>query len=77
MFSLGDAFKLALFYYTDMQCPPKSCDTFVALPPATANGCVIFGKNSDRPGNEVQEVVYRQAATYKPGEKLQVRNGEW
>ena len=50
----------------------KSCDTFVVLPPATSNGCVIFGKNSDRPGNEVQEVVYKPAATNKPGDKLQV-----
>lgn len=50
---------------------PRSCDTFVALPPATANGFVIFGKNSDRPGNEVQEVILRPAAKYEPGTKLQ------
>ncbi|KAL4221953.1 Secernin-2 [Mactra antiquata] len=50
---------------------PKSCDTFVALPPATADGCVIFGKNSDRPGNEVQEVIFRPAAQYESGTKLQ------
>lgn len=37
---------------------PQSCDTFVVLPPHTRNGCVIFGKNSDRPQGEVQEVVY-------------------
>lgn len=36
---------------------PQSCDTFVVLPPLTANG-VIFGKNSDRPQGEIQEVVY-------------------
>ena len=52
--------------------PPKSCDTLVALPPATANGCVVFGKNSDRPGGEVQEVVYHAAAEHEPGSKLQV-----
>ena len=52
--------------------PPKSCDTLVALPPATANGCVVFGKNSDRPGQEVQEVIYQAAAEHKPGTKLQV-----
>jgi hypothetical protein len=51
----------------------KSCDTFVALPPATGNGCVVFGKNSDRPGNEVQEVVFRPAAKYDAGTKLQVK----
>ena len=27
---------------------PRSCDTFVAFPPATVDGSVIFGKNSDR-----------------------------
>lgn len=36
---------------------PKSCDTFVVLPPLTKNNLVIFGKNSDRPQNEVQEVI--------------------
>lgn len=28
--------------------PPRSCDTFVALPDSTADGSVVFGKNSDR-----------------------------
>ncbi|CAH1647592.1 unnamed protein product [Spodoptera littoralis] len=36
---------------------PRSCDTFVVLPPLTKNQSVVFGKNSDRPQNEVQEVV--------------------
>ncbi|XP_053624528.1 secernin-3 isoform X1 [Plodia interpunctella] len=36
---------------------PKSCDTFVVMPNLTKHGKVIFGKNSDRPQNEVQEVV--------------------
>ena len=49
-----------------------SCDTFVALPPATANGCVIFGKNADRPCDEVQEVVHIAAADHPAGAKLQV-----
>lgn len=35
----------------------QSCDTFVVLPPLTQHG-VVFGKNSDRPNGEVQEVVY-------------------
>uniref|UniRef100_T1IYU3 Secernin-2 n=1 Tax=Strigamia maritima TaxID=126957 RepID=T1IYU3_STRMM len=48
-----------------------SCDTFVVLPPNTANDCVIFGKNSDRPGGEVQEVVYVEARDYPPEAKLQ------
>jgi dipeptidase len=32
------------------------CDTFVALPDATADGSVIFGKNSDREINEAHEL---------------------
>lgn len=35
----------------------KSCDTFVVLPPLTKHG-VVFGKNSDRPKGEVQDLVY-------------------
>ncbi|XP_045472231.1 secernin-3 [Harmonia axyridis] len=38
-----------------------SCDTFVVLPPHTKRG-VVFGKNSDRPNGEVQEVVYYPAS---------------
>ena len=52
---------------------PKSCDTFVALPPATAGGCTIFGKNSDRPSSEVQEVIYVPAADHPKGATVQVR----
>jgi len=33
------------------------CDTFVALPDVTLSGELIFGKNRDRPGGEVQDVV--------------------
>ncbi|KAF7281481.1 secernin-2 [Rhynchophorus ferrugineus] len=36
---------------------PQSCDTFVVLPPFSQHG-VVFGKNSDRPQGEVQEVIY-------------------
>ncbi|XP_002740786.1 secernin-2-like [Saccoglossus kowalevskii] len=50
---------------------PKSCDTFVALPPATADGNVIFGKNSDRPCEEVQQVIHIPATSHKAGSKLQ------
>lgn len=49
----------------------KSCDTFVVLPPSTLKGCVIFGKNSDRPVSEVQEVVYVPSADHGEGGKLQ------
>lgn len=44
--------------------PPKSCDTFAVLPPGTEGNCVIFGKNSDRPSDEVQEVVYVPASDH-------------
>ena len=40
---------------------PKGCDTFVALPPATAPGTTIFGKNSDRPCGEGQSIRYYSA----------------
>ncbi|KAF7215833.1 secernin-3 [Nothobranchius furzeri] len=51
---------------------PSSCDTFVALPPSTEGHHIIFGKNSDRPCDEVQEVVYFPAKDYyNPDEKLE------
>jgi len=47
------------------------CDTFVALPPVTADGSIIFGKNSDREPNEAQVLEYQPARTYPPAAKLQ------
>jgi dipeptidase len=40
------------------------CDTFVVLPPFTADGSVIFGKNSDREPNEAQALEYHPAQTH-------------
>lgn len=37
---------------------PLSCDTFVVLPSATKDKQMIFGKNSDRPAGEVQDVIF-------------------
>lgn len=37
------------------------CDTFVILPQKTADGSVIFGKNSDREPNEAQALEYHPA----------------
>ncbi|XP_039596763.1 secernin-2 isoform X1 [Polypterus senegalus] len=54
---------------TDIE--PSSCDCFVALPPGSAGDYVIFGKNSDRPEDEVQEVVYFPAASYEPGSTVE------
>nr|KAF6296862.1 secernin 2 [Myotis myotis] len=50
---------------------PCSCDCFVAAPPASAIPAVIFAKNSDRPRDEVQEVVFVPAGTHAPGSRLQ------
>ena len=47
------------------------CDTFVALPDATPGGDLIFGKNSDRPGGEIQDVVSFPARQHAAGESLQ------
>ena len=47
------------------------CDTFVALPDATLGGELIFGKNSDRPGGEIQDVVSFPAQQHSAGESLQ------
>ncbi|CAN9497749.1 unnamed protein product [Ophioblennius macclurei] len=50
---------------------PSSCDTFVALPPSTEGQRIIFGKNSDRPCDEVQEVVYFPAKDNDAGQKVE------
>lgn len=50
---------------------PCSCDCFVSVPPASAIPAVIFAKNSDRPRDEVQEVVFIPAGTHSPGSRLQ------
>lgn len=41
------------------------CDTFVALPQATADRTVIFAKNSDRPHDEVQNVTHYSRIHHK------------
>lgn len=46
------------------------CDTFVALPDSTIGGDVIFGKNSDRPQGEIQDVVVIPAQNYSPSEPV-------
>ena len=47
------------------------CDTFVALPDATLGGELIFGKNSDRPGGELQDVVAIAVQQHAAGSTLQ------
>ena len=47
-----------------------SCDTFVVMGDVTTTGELVFGKNSDRPRGEVQEVVYVEPGHYEPRTKL-------
>ena len=43
------------------------CDTFVILPPATADGSIIFGKNSDREPNEAQALEFHPGKRFPAG----------
>ena len=47
------------------------CDTFVALPDVTLGGELIFGKNSDRPSGEVQDVVNFPVQQHATGDTVQ------
>lgn len=47
------------------------CDTFVALPDVTLGGELIFGKNSDRPRGEVQDVVAVPMQQHTAGDTVQ------
>jgi dipeptidase len=46
------------------------CDTFVALANSTADGSVIFGKNSDRDGNEAHEIILIPRCYHADGENV-------
>ena len=46
------------------------CDTLIALGNSTKDGSVIFGKNSDRPSNEVQLITYSPRKKYQKEEQL-------
>ena len=50
--------------------PRVSCDSLVALGSATADGSVLFAKNSDRPARECQPLALIPAATHPPGSRL-------
>jgi secernin len=47
------------------------CDTLVALPDVTADGSVLFAKNSDREPNEAHEVVFVPGADHESGASLE------
>lgn len=59
-----------LFLFRMAVAPPSYC--FVAFPPRAKDGLVVFGKNSARPRDEVQEVVYFSAADHEPESKVEV-----
>jgi len=44
----------------------RSCDTAVAVGSATANGSVVFAKNSDRRANEAQPRHYAPRRRHHP-----------
>ncbi|MBV6392788.1 MAG: hypothetical protein KPEEDBHJ_02015 [Anaerolineales bacterium] len=46
------------------------CDTLIATKLAGVNGVAVFGKNSDRPPNEGQSMVFFPAADHAPGSKV-------
>ena len=46
------------------------CDTIVATSQATADGTVLFGKNSDREPNEAHHVVFIPAEDHPPGSRV-------
>ncbi|MFN0122428.1 MAG: C69 family dipeptidase [Blastocatellia bacterium] len=47
------------------------CDTIIALPSATADGRIWFGKNSDREPGEAQAVEHMPRRDYATGARLQ------
>ena len=51
---------------------PWSCDSFVAAPDATADGAMLFGKNSDRPAGECQPLRYWPRRDTQPGARIQL-----
>lgn len=53
-----------------VETPRVACDSLVALGSATADGAVLFAKNSDRPAGEPQPLVQRPAQRHAPGTRL-------
>ncbi|UCD57513.1 MAG: C69 family dipeptidase [Candidatus Hydrogenedentota bacterium] len=49
---------------------PLGCDTLVALPGATADGSVVFAKNSDRPADESQPLIQVPRIKHERGSLL-------
>ncbi len=51
---------------------PWSCDSFVILPGATADGSMLLGKNSDRPVNETQPLRHVPARSPSRDDRLRL-----
>ncbi len=48
----------------------SACDTWVALPNATASGFTILGKNSDRPVFDCQPLMFGECKSWPAGSKI-------
>lgn len=59
--------KIAPKRFGSIAMRPFGCDTFVALPPSTPEGLVVFGKNSDRPRGEGQSLQRYARQRHPPG----------
>jgi dipeptidase len=62
--------SVALAFFLSLTNIGRSCDTWVAMPDATADGSVILAKNSDRPPMEAQPLVQFARRRCDPGEKV-------
>jgi len=47
------------------------CDTLIACAEVTKNNTAIFAKNSDRPPNEAQHLIWLPAQSHSGGENVQ------
>ncbi|MGA2987642.1 MAG: C69 family dipeptidase [Terriglobia bacterium] len=61
---------VAIAYTVGSQISALGCDTWVALPDATADHSVILAKNSDRPPMEAQVLVQFPHQRHAPGEMV-------
>ena len=60
----------AILYFLGSRTVTLGCDTWVALPDATADHSVILAKNSDRPPMEAQVLVQFPHQRHAPGEMV-------
>jgi secernin len=61
---------VAIVFFAGWAVSAYACDTWVALPDATADHSVILAKNSDRPPMEAQPLVQFPQRYHSPGEKV-------